>query len=289
MNVPKRHHFVPEMLQKRFVDEAGLLHFYNKRTPEKGVQSTRPGNLHVKTHLYSKILSDGTKDVALELRYAALEGVAEPIFAELVNAALRGRTPRIPSTTREVIDHFAYEQMRRVPEFHEQIMPTSDSERQIRLALDEYERRFRKVPAEQRENTLRPSSIEEFRQNARVGALSRHSPRVMRALASKSLVIARTRTKLSFMIGSRPVVRSRGNLPDPATEVWLPIGANVALLYIGERWESPPIYDVPDHTVRRLNDTIAAQSAMFAGRSGKLILSVIGRLVLATSNAMPRR
>ncbi len=266
------------MLQKRFVDDAGLLHFYNKKTPEKGVQCTTPGNLHVRTHLYSKILRDGTKDVALELRYAALEGVTEPIFGQLINAGLDGRTPLIPTTIREVIDHFTYEQMRRVPEFHEQIMPTSDSERQIRLALDEYERRFKAVTAEQRAKTLHPSSIEEFRQNARVGALSRHSPRVMRALASKSLVIARARSKLSFMIGSRPVVRSRGELPDPATEVWLPIGANIALLYIGERRESPHIYEVPDDTVRRLNNAIAAQSAMFAGRSGKLIRSVIGRL-----------
>ncbi|MCX7318202.1 MAG: DUF4238 domain-containing protein [Hyphomicrobiales bacterium] len=280
MSVPKRHHFVPEMLQKRFVDEAGLLHFYNKRTPEKGVQSTTPGNLHVRTHLYSKILPDGTKDVALELRYAALEGATEPIFGQLINASVRGRTPRIPSTTREVIDHFTYEQMRRVPEFHEQIMPASDSERQIRLALDEYERRFKELTIEQRSKTLHPSSIAEFRQNARVGALSRHSPRVMRALASKSLVVARVRSKLSFMIGSRPVVRSRGDLLDPATEIWLPIGANVALLYIGERRENPHIYEVPDDTVRRLNNAIAAQSAMFAGRSGKLILSVIGRLAV---------
>lgn len=268
------------MLQKRFVDEAGLLHFYNKRTPEKGVQSTTPGNLHVRTHLYSKILPDGTKDVALELRYAALEGATEPIFGQLINASVRGRTPRIPSTTREVIDHFTYEQMRRVPEFHEQIMPASDSERQIRLALDEYERRFKELTIEQRSKTLHPSSIAEFRQNARVGALSRHSPRVMRALASKSLVVARVRSKLSFMIGSRPVVRSRGDLLDPATEIWLPIGANVALLYIGERRENPHIYEVPDDTVRRLNNAIAAQSAMFAGRSGKLILSVIGRLAV---------
>ncbi|MBI5131486.1 MAG: DUF4238 domain-containing protein [Rhodopseudomonas palustris] len=91
MSVPKRHHFVPEMLQKSFVDEAGLLHFYNQRTPEMGVQSTKPGNLHVRTHLYSKILPDGTKDVALELRYAALEGVTEPIFGQLISASVRGR------------------------------------------------------------------------------------------------------------------------------------------------------------------------------------------------------
>lgn len=157
-------------------------------------------------------------------------------------------------------------------------MPNSDSERQIRSALDEYEGRFGRVTDERRKQTLHPSSIEEFRQNARVGALSRSSPRVMTALAGKSLVLASTRPKLSFLIGSRPVVRSRGTLPDPANEVWLPISANVALLYIGHRREGPLRYDVPDEAVRRLNDAIAAQSLVFAGRSDKLVHGAIRRL-----------
>ena len=66
MRNPKRHHFNPEMLQRRFTDQEGRLYFYDKRFPEKGIQRSIPKNLFVEQHLHTQFLDSGEKDVSVE-------------------------------------------------------------------------------------------------------------------------------------------------------------------------------------------------------------------------------
>jgi hypothetical protein len=58
------------MLQKRFVDENGDIHYFDKSESEKGVQRTKP-KLLMQLHLYSTESASGVKDATLENEYSA--------------------------------------------------------------------------------------------------------------------------------------------------------------------------------------------------------------------------
>jgi hypothetical protein len=279
MTSPKRHHFVAEMMQRRFTDCSGLLHFFNKQTPEKGVQSTTPKNLLARTHLYSKVRADGSHDISLEERYSKLEGVISPVLDQIGAAVLRRSLPSIPESTRHVLDHFVYEQIRRVPDFHEKVMPIAGAKLAVEEAVAKFETKYRKLTPEEREKTFRPKEIAEFRQNARVGALSRHSPKVLSALHAKDLFFGICRKKSSFLIGGAPVARFAKALTDPNTELWLPIHPNVVVIFAGKRGDGK-IVDIPERFVRKFNGIIAKQSTIFAGRSAVLVSATVKRLGL---------
>ncbi|MBX4899245.1 MULTISPECIES: hypothetical protein [Rhizobium] len=53
MNVPKRHHCVPEMLQKNFIDDEAKLWTFDSRNSAKGVWWSTHQNLFLEGHLYA--------------------------------------------------------------------------------------------------------------------------------------------------------------------------------------------------------------------------------------------
>jgi hypothetical protein len=155
-------------------------------------------------------------------------------------------------------------------------MPVADAKLAVEEAVAEYETQYRKLTPQGREETFRPKEIATFRQNARVGALSHQSPKVLAALGAKGLFFGTWREKLSFLIGGAPVARFGKVLTDPATELWLPIHPNVVVIFAGKRGDGK-IVDIPESFVRKFNTIIARQSTISAGRSAVLISSNVKR------------
>jgi hypothetical protein len=139
MNAPKRHHFVPQMLLNRFADADGRIAFFDKSRPENGVQVTTPKNLLVQQHLYSKTNRDGSRDGTLEAYYSELESEAHVVFTKIIEAVQQREIPNINSAEKNTWTKFLYEQWRRVPDFHEQIMPLSAFADRIQEGMAEYE------------------------------------------------------------------------------------------------------------------------------------------------------
>ena len=249
------------------------------KPPKREYRRPHPRILLARTHLYSKIRPDGSRDVSLEERYSKLEAAVSPVLDQIGAVVRRRNLPDIPESTRLVLDHFLYEQIRRVPDFHEKIMPVAGAKLAVEEAVAEYETRYRKLTPEEREETFRPKEITNFRQNARVGALSRHSPKVLSALGAKGVFFGICREKSSFLIGGAPVARFGKLLTDPDTELWLPIHPNVVVIFAGKRGDGK-IVDIPESFVRKFNTIIALQSTIFAGRSAILISANVKRLGL---------
>lgn len=72
MNIPKRHHYVPQMLLKHFTDERGYLYYFDKSREAPRVRKGAPLSLFKKDHLYSSLESDGTRDASLEMAFSKL-------------------------------------------------------------------------------------------------------------------------------------------------------------------------------------------------------------------------
>jgi hypothetical protein len=275
---PKRHHFVPEMLQKRFVADDGRLFYFDKSAPDKGVRSTGSGNLLLQGHLYSITNPDGTKDVSLELNYSRLEAAADPIIARLVESVLEKKLPILSQRDKQVICFFLYQQWRRTPDFLDSIVPPSQMGALLEETIQEYETKFNKVvSAEKRNEMMLPDKLKEFRQYARVRSLRSASKDVLKLIEGKGICFGVATRRQSFILGGNPVLKivngDDPHLGNLGVEVWLPIHPQVMLAAAGKVGEEK-IVELPSRSVRFYNEAIVKKSRLFVGRSRELIRSL---------------
>jgi hypothetical protein len=278
MTTPKRHHFVPLMLLNRFTDADGRIAFFDKSRPNDGVQVTTPKNLIVRQHLYSKKNKDGSRDGTLEAYYSELESEAHVVFNKIIGAVRQRRIPDINSGEKTTWNRFLYEQWRRVPDFHDDIMPLSAFALAVQEGIQEYEAKYRPVTEQERVRFAGDDALRAYRHNARVNALSRRSPDVMEAISDKALYFGITPSQRSFIIGSNPVVKivPQGMSPElnnPAVEIWLPIHPNVMVASAGTAGTNSLVALHMDR-IRGYNESVAKKSTIFGGRSRELVASL---------------
>jgi hypothetical protein len=279
-SIPKRQHFNPEMLLRRFTDEDGRLFFFNKRFPDGGVLSTTPANLFCETHLYTAKDKNGVMDVQLERDYADLESLANPIIEKIVSASRRGLRPQLTAQERDIWDVFFCNQWKRVPEIREKVFDRENIESRLTRLVATFEANGRPLTSNDASNLRNPKWVARVKKNTMIEALKHPSPEVLAILKQKGLCIAVIRKRgKSFVIGSLPVVKlnhpHREHLSDPTVEVWLPISFDIAVspaFMLSGNELVREIYD--ESIVRRINRATFAQSTTIAGRSEKLIASL---------------
>jgi hypothetical protein len=90
-SIPKRQHFIAQMLLQRFADESGKLFFFRKQVRAKGILSTRPGNLFCQTHIYTAKDKRGAMNVGLERSYAELKSLANAVIGKICRRHVMGQ------------------------------------------------------------------------------------------------------------------------------------------------------------------------------------------------------
>ncbi len=278
MNNPKRHHFVPEMLQKRLVNDQGGLWSYDSRYPEKGVRADMPGNLMLVGHLYTFVDQAGQKDLSLEAAFSILEGLADPIVQKITDSVSVSKLPNLTSVERKVWDEFFLQQWRRVPDVHESLMSENQYRMALEEAMDEFSRTYRPVTSGEREHFLSPERIKRGRSNLRVKSLKKQSVVIRSALSRRGLVFARVvNPKKSVVLPSRPVVKVTSAdvtvLSDDRVQAWLPIAPGI-VVSPGYSHIREYIISLPDDLVRKMNLALAVQSTQIVGRSKALLSSI---------------
>ena len=275
MNSPKRHHFIPVMLSKRFTDHNGRLYFFDKRFADKGVQRSTPRNLFVERYLYSQTDQDQNRDATVEGFLAQLEGKVAPIIEKIVNAARTGMLATLTSTEKNCWDLNLYIQWKRVPDVHERIqgeiippgLSLQDRLRDLPVTHDA----FAKLNDH--------SEMERIQKNAWVESVTDPGINVLPTLDKKALgVVVIQNSEYGFVIGSNPVLKltypGRPHLSDPTVEMWLPLAHDVVVSPCPG--EEDKLVTVENEHVRAINEGIFNQSRIVAGSSHQLIASLIG-------------
>lgn len=279
--IPKRQHYNPQMLLRRFTDNQGKLFFFDKSNPRLGVRTSRTENVFVQNHLYTIESKDGIKDTSLESAFAAMESKANIIIEKIVTSARMGHEPSLSPEERQIFDSFFYYQWKRVPELIESNSSVSDFDNTFRRAISAFDKSIRRLSESERRDLLQPATIKRIRQTAIVRAVADPGSRVLNELAKKGLGIFITRkAKKSFAIGSRAIVKltHRGltHLSDPSVEVWLPIAFDVAICLTSGSPKERLLECSDDQHIRHLNRSIFKQSRIVAGRSYSLVASLSG-------------
>lgn len=276
-NNPKRHHYNPQLLLRRFCDEKGKLYFFDKRFSSRGILRASPRDLFVEKHLYSSINADGSRDARLENQFCELESATNLIIRKIIDASCAGKTPRLTSTEKWTWDNFVYKQWTRVPERHAESLEYFDEA--FEKSIDEFERRIRPLTPAERASLQEPKVIARIKQNARVDSLASPSGLAVQALNSRGLVVVHiAQPKRSFITGSFSVIKltypDRSALTDPTVEVWLPISSQTAICSAGSAGEERLIQSVEDRHIKAINEAIFKQSTVIASHSLKLIQSL---------------
>ncbi|TIQ74577.1 MAG: DUF4238 domain-containing protein, partial [Mesorhizobium sp.] len=97
MSVPKRHHYVPQMILNGFTDSDGWLHWCRLRERPVTVRRARPLELFPQNHLYSTLSEIGAKDPAMEHALSVLESEAVGVVQSILVPAREGRLPVLTS------------------------------------------------------------------------------------------------------------------------------------------------------------------------------------------------
>ena len=278
MGKPKRHHFVPRVLLKRFVDNNGWLHYFSKLESPPRVRPSRIEKVFREGHLYSEISLDGQIDPAVEHELGQIEAIIDPILKKFVEAAESDRLPGLTPFERLAWDFFFVVQWRRVPDLKNTVATDSEAHIMHSEILEDMRRRY-PSRIHEIEKLAEPSVAKNLIRNSRVRGVAEVSQRVMDAMASRGVALLRIdAANKALVVGSRPVVqlafKDGLSLMDEPTEMWLPISSKLAI-GVGKRNTPETLYYLRDHSaIRHLNIAIARQSSAFASHSAHLTASI---------------
>jgi hypothetical protein len=278
MSIPKRHHYVPQMILNGFTDRDGWLHWCRHHEAPATIRRARPAELFHQNHLYSTLSESGIKDPAMERRLSALENEAVGVVEAILSAARAGQRPVLSMDQKRIWHQFFLMQWRRTPE--NQRASTSDDEALgiVEETLDELRaavpHRLLEIEA-----LSTPAAKARTVRNVRVQTLIQFTAEVMDVLERRGIAVLRiTKSNKSFIVGSRPVVKltmpGRTDLNDPEVEMWLPIASDVAV-GVGQGDGELSLHHATDERlVRQLNTAIASQSGTIAAGSATLVRSI---------------
>ncbi|MGY4485597.1 hypothetical protein ACVWWR_004788 [Bradyrhizobium sp. LM3.2] len=210
MSVPKRHHYVPQMILNGFTDSDGWLHWCRHRERPATIRRARPSELFHQNHLYSTLSQTGTKDPAMERALSLLESEAVGVVQSILVPTREGRLPVLSLEQKRLWYMFFLTQWRRTPETQRANVTDAEALRMVEEILDELRQA---VPhrLDEIEALATPKAKARTLRNVRVQTLGEPSAEVMRVLERRGIAILRiTQPKKSFIIGSRPVVKLTG-------------------------------------------------------------------------------
>lgn len=277
MSVPKRHHYVPQLILNNFTDPDGWLYWWHYREP-KVVRPARPSELFHQRHLYSTLSSAGVKDPSTENALSVLESEAANVVNTIIQSVRNNRVPLLTATQKRIWYIFFLTQWRRTPDTQQATFTDQEALRMVQDILDDL---LGALPH-------RRSEIEQFTtadamarivRNARIDTLMVLNPKVMEVLFERGISILRiARSNKGFIIGSQPVAKltpgGKTDLNDLSVEMWLPISSDIAV-GVGQGDGGVTTYLLEEaRLVRQLNLAIMNQSRAVAAASADLVRSI---------------
>ncbi|WP_260687805.1 MULTISPECIES: DUF4238 domain-containing protein [Rhizobium] len=271
-NAPHRHHYVPRMVQRNFTNESGGLHFWRRGMNIGEVRITKPSNLFVEDHLYTIVDKNGARDHSIEHWFGRLETLAAPFIQQFLNIVRHGMTPIMNGTHWDLWHIYVYHAQKRTVAWHKRFLTPEDLLAVMKeIASEQQWREHIRAWETDAEDTLREMN------NARIASQADPMPdKMLVEFRSRGLVIYVAPPQTSFILGDDmsgdALVSSRGGTTDARRVQFMPIAPDVAVGYCDTRGVHTDHLTAMD--VRRMNEAMAKQSYLIAGRSKAQIASL---------------
>ncbi|MDP8245886.1 MAG: DUF4238 domain-containing protein [Candidatus Hinthialibacter antarcticus] len=275
-NNPKKHHYIPKFILDNFTDKNGYIHF-SKTGISKSVEKSKPQNFFIQNHLYSSINESNEKDTSFEIELSKIESEVSPVIRKIITSTRKKNLPNLYEDEKNKWDYFFYYQIKRVPEFYSKIV--DNFEKYLDYAIDTFEQTERPLEEYEKELIQDEEVKKRLKKNSTIVALGRNEKKVLDILNKRGLAILYIQKQnQSFIMGSNPAIRipnhGKTRLDDDGVELWLPISFDIA---ISPSFTNPPeILQIAEmEEIRHINELSFKQSSIIAGKSPKLIQSLV--------------
>lgn len=253
---PIGQHRVPRFLLRRFANEDGALHCFDK-TRDKFYASS-PCNVFVENHMYTVKNRDGASSFEMEKSLSELEGAASNITEHIVKKARALETPSLSRSDMDILKEFLVIQWRRTSERYKSVQ----DEEQANLLVEVIDQAERAFPGEDVRSQLASYGPDKLFRNSWIMSLAYELPDW---LPSKGLaVVVSPAGNASLIIGSNPVLLAGTDRRKPDGEVILPIASDVAVSLALRKGEEELFVDHDEHIVRMVNSHVFRQSDAIA-------------------------
>ena len=287
-NKPRRNHSIPQVLLRNFCGDSGLLWVYDGTK----VFQTNPHNVFVERDLYSRthllsLPNDHTRDYGYENSLSEVETRAAPAIRQIVASARCGECPRLSLELSDAFKHFFFAQARRTPESQQRVSAAQSVEDTIYDVLRAAAERDG-YPLPDKDSLYRDSSILQWVQamasnidaKFAAGDDSRLQTEAAKFAYETGIRVALIPTpSREFVIGSHGIAIVHLEYAHPAGGSWLPLAPDVAVQVTmrpdREELVSLDGDDEGDAAVAMINEATASLSKVIAGRSEKVIRSLI--------------
>lgn len=271
-NLPKRHHFIPQMMLRHFADNDGQLWFWRRGFVAGEVRKAGTQQLFVEKDLYTLFLPDGSKDVALEKFFSVMEGNGASFIDQLADAVRTNKQPKLTEGAWDFWDLFFYYQLKRTPGAIRAIGTKMGFDKRIKAAADEV-RAIRRDKGDVDEPGLEGWIAKNTIVHAQA---ARPGDELLAQFKTMGLAIYRiTNSQKSFMVGDVPGAVAKFRIENGWSRptLFLPLTWDIAVGQLAGR-RAVEVVPVDRDQVRRMNVASTAQSAVIAGRSEALIASL---------------
>lgn len=262
---PHRHHYVPRMVQRNFINERGGLYFWRRGMAVGEVRSTKPSNLFVEDNLYTIVDKEGGRDHSIEQWFARLELLAAPFIRQFLNIVRHGLTPIMDPTHWDLWHVYNYHAQKRTVAWHTRFLTRDDLLAVMqKIATEEQWTEHLRAWEADPEDALREMN------NARIASQVDPMPDdLLEEFRSQGLVIYVAPARTSFILGDEmsvsALIGSQGGAPGTRRVQFMPIAPDIAVGYFATRGVYVDHLEARD--VRRMNEAMARQSYLIAGRS----------------------
>ncbi len=217
MNIPKKHHYIPNFLLNNFTDSNGLLWIFQKEPPK--LYRSKPKNSFLETDFYTKTEMNGSKKTCAESNLSSHESKVARILHQLIGSIHKGAPVSLSPEDYAILCKFLYILFDRNPAIINKAVQITEN--QIRDSIghepfrssEEMSRIKRNAPAHVVNCALKdPSDLEVFK--------------------NKELTILHIKKKnKSLLIGSFPIVTMETSYR-PGNGIWLPIASDIAIKFL---------------------------------------------------------
>jgi hypothetical protein len=236
------------------------------------VRVSKPSNLFVEDHLYTLVDKNGARDHSIEHWFGRLESLVAPFIQELLGVIRGGMTPIMNRSHLDLWHTYVYHAQKRTVAWHQRFLTPEDMLVVIKEIASEQQwhehiQRWENDP----QDALREMN------NARIASQVTPMPdEMLEEFRSLGIVIYIAPARTSFILGDDmrgdALISSPGGIKSARKVQFMPIAPDVAVGYVettGVHTEHLTAMDV-----RRMNEAMAKQSYLIAGRSDALIASL---------------
>lgn len=272
----RKHHYIPQMIQRNFSDGKGQLHFAIRRGEALRRGTSNPKNLFAEKDLYSIRRRDGTVIDDAERIFAKMDDVGASFYRQVIDIVRDGKIPSFDEPVWMGWWKLFYFQQKRHP----------------KIGTPEYTVSARQAAVRAQEhmssNELIAEGSDEFERQMQIAVararLAQPGELLKPIHETLGLAIYRTdsSTASGLVLGSSITsVAELGGRPELKTNVtFMPIAPDIALgPHQGRR--EVIIFEVNRRQVRLMNEAMARQSHTIAGPDDRQI-SILAKLLPRT-------